>query len=137
MSEDPSEVADAGADLEESEAGSTAGSEYAGSDVVLEGVGVAAAEVSDGDGSEVGLWCEWSLVRSMLVDHVHKKRGGKPEVYLEGQISNDEPDDWLSKPAAPPPPLPPRLVRAHGAPHDAHTCTEVLLYVRGLSGECQ
>ena len=100
VSEDPSEVADAGADLEESEAGSTAGSEYAGSDVVLEGVGVAAAEVSDGDGSEVGLWCEWSLVRSMLVDHVHKKRGGKPEVYLEGQISNDEPDDWLSKPAA-------------------------------------
>ena len=36
----------------------------------------------------------------MLVDHVHKERGGKPEVHLEGQSSNDEPDDWLSKAAA-------------------------------------
>ena len=36
----------------------------------------------------------------MLVDHVHKERGGKSEVHLEGQSSNDEPDDWLSKTAA-------------------------------------
>ena len=42
----------------------------------------------------------WALVRSLLVDHVHKERGGKPEVHLEGQSSNDEPDDWLSKAAA-------------------------------------
>ena len=35
----------------------------------------------------------WALVRSLLVDHVHKERGGKPEVHLEGQSSNDEPDD--------------------------------------------
>ena len=42
----------------------------------------------------------WALVRSLLVDHVHKERGGTPEVHLEGQSSNDEPDDWLSKAAA-------------------------------------
>jgi len=42
----------------------------------------------------------WALVRSLIVDHVHKERGGKPEVHLEGQSSTDEPDDWLSKAAA-------------------------------------
>ena len=36
----------------------------------------------------------------MLVDDIHKERGGKPKVHLEGQSSNDEPDDWLSKAAA-------------------------------------
>ena len=56
----PLEVADAGADLDESEAGSTAGSDHAGSGVELEGAdvastadaGVAAAVWADDDGSD-------------------------------------------------------------------------------------
>jgi len=53
VAEDTAAGADAGAELEESEAVSTAGSDHAGSEVVLEGAGVvAAAAVSDEEGSE-------------------------------------------------------------------------------------
>ena len=50
----------------------------------------------------------WALVQHMLVDHVccvstRKERGGKPQLHLLDQSSNDEADetdDWLCKAAA-------------------------------------